>query len=225
VDATGTPERREVLFPVAECQILDTWRVTGLCGTGSHDFAVAEVFVPQAHSRPLGFAGAPGFTDLPRAPGPLYAFGAGVIPLTFAAVSLGIARGAVDAFLDLLTVGGPKDRLRDAALVQFDLGRAETQVDAARVFLVETVRELWASACAATLVTEDQIRRLTLVSAHAAFASARAVEALWYAHGAAAIFASNPLERRFRDAHVAAQRFSATAYQDAGRARLGATRG
>jgi hypothetical protein len=43
---------------------------------------------------------------------------------------------------------------------------------------------------------------------------------LWYAHGSSSIFASNPLERRFRDVHAAAQRFNVAIYQDAGRALL-----
>ena len=40
---------------------------------------------------------------------------------------------------------------------------------------------------------------------------------LWYAYGSSAIFAGNPLERRFRDAHTAAQRFNAAVYEQAGR--------
>jgi hypothetical protein len=47
------------------------------------------------------------------------------------------------------------------------------------------------------------------------------VEALWYAHGASSIFASNPLERRFRDVHAAAQRFNPAVFQQAGRRLLG----
>ena len=36
-------------------------------------------------------------------------------------------------------------------------------------------------------------------------------------YGSSAIFAGNPLERRFRDAHTAAQRFNAAVYEQAGR--------
>jgi hypothetical protein len=54
------------------------------------------------------------------------------------------------------------------------------------------------------------------VSAHVGFICAQAVEALWYAYGSSAIFTSNPLDRRFRDAHAAAQRFNASIYQQAG---------
>ena len=70
-------------------------------------------------------------------------------------------------------------------------------------------------------ITAAQRTLLTRASAHAAFVSAQVVEALWYAHGSSSIFTGNPLERRFRDAHTAAQRFSATVYVNAGQTLLG----
>ena len=63
--ASGAPEMRFVLFPRDEVEIIDTWRVSGLRGTGSHDFCIQDVFAPEAHS-------APAFVSTGAQPGPLY---------------------------------------------------------------------------------------------------------------------------------------------------------
>ena len=45
---TGTPMTRIFWVPAESATILDTWHVLGLRGTGSHDFSLADVFVPAA---------------------------------------------------------------------------------------------------------------------------------------------------------------------------------
>jgi indole-3-acetate monooxygenase len=39
-----------VYLPRNQVQILDTWDVSGLCATGSHDVVVENVFVPEAYT-------------------------------------------------------------------------------------------------------------------------------------------------------------------------------
>src|SRR5207244_13126241 len=46
----GQPETRYLFVPVAEAELLDTWHVRGLRGTGTHHFSVHEVFVPEERS-------------------------------------------------------------------------------------------------------------------------------------------------------------------------------
>ena len=48
--ADGSPVTRILFFPAADCEILDTSHSIGLRGTGSHDYAVSDVFVPSARS-------------------------------------------------------------------------------------------------------------------------------------------------------------------------------
>jgi indole-3-acetate monooxygenase len=82
----GTPESPIVIFPVSQCAIHDAWRVSGLRGTGSHDYSVEDLFVPKEHSLIA-------FTARPYQPGTLSAcpfitiFGASI-----AAPALGMAR-------------------------------------------------------------------------------------------------------------------------------------
>jgi alkylation response protein AidB-like acyl-CoA dehydrogenase len=213
LDAEGEPLQWYVYVPAADCWIIDTWHVTGLRGTGSHDVAVEDVFVPQDRSV------APRFVGPAREPSALYRFGRGLLPITFAAVSLGIARGAIDAFVELLTrPESPKSRLGESPRVLAQLSQAEARLRAARALLFEAVREAWATVCEPDVgLPEERRMALQLASAHAATASAQVVEMLWYAYGSSAIFAGNPLERRFRDAHTAAQRFNAAVYEQAGR--------
>ena len=50
LDASGAPLIRAMAFPPGAVRILPSWQVSGMRGTGSHDFEVADVFVPEHHS-------------------------------------------------------------------------------------------------------------------------------------------------------------------------------
>jgi alkylation response protein AidB-like acyl-CoA dehydrogenase len=207
--------------------------VIGLRGTGSHDFAVEEVFVPQEHSLPRSEP-----IQLQH-PGALYAFGAGrvpgttihspwigVAPIGFAAVCLGIARGAIDAFLELAGSKTPshgKALLRDNAVIQAQVGQAEATWRAARAYLLETVREVWETVQRAHVSTPEHQLELALAGTHVATLSTQVVEAVWNAAGASGVFIESPLERRFRDIHIAKQNIAIRAehYGTAGRMLLG----
>src|SRR5690242_8217039 len=94
MNPNGRPFVRTMVFPKAEAKIIDNWQVLGLRGTGSDSYAVEDYFVPQRRS-----AGRDNEAEL-REPGPLYKFTSGMIyAMSFAHVSMGIARGALDAFI------------------------------------------------------------------------------------------------------------------------------
>lgn len=215
----GVPETRFVFFPRSACQILDTWHVAGLRGTGSHDFVVEDVFVPEERTHPR--------SDWvpPRDGSPLYAFAAGQVPsadlarvasspwtiLTspgMAVVALGVARGAPDAFAELAAVKIPAGRvlvLRDEAIVQASFGRAEAKLRAARAFLYQTVAEVWRSVHeTGTRPAEAQVL-IRLASAHGSEVAAEVVEVVWKAAGTSAIVDGSPLDRRPRDVLVVGQ--------------------
>ncbi|MEM6557389.1 MAG: acyl-CoA dehydrogenase family protein, partial [Pseudomonadota bacterium] len=75
---SGRPDARMMIFPAAEVELIDTWHVMGLKGTGSGDLAVENVRVPTARSVSL-------VADKPLIDGALYKFPA------FGLLSLGVA--------------------------------------------------------------------------------------------------------------------------------------
>ena len=199
---SGMPDNRLMLFPAAAVRIIDTWNVAGLRGTGSHDIAVEDRFVPAAHSLSL-------LSDRPRAAGPLYAFPVfGLLALGIAAVALGIARRALDELIALAggkTPSGSRRVLAERPVIQAEVAEAEATLGAARAFLLETVGVAWDRAREAGAIDLRERARLRLAATHATLASARAVDLMYNAGGGTAVYAASPLQRCFRDIHVATQ--------------------
>ena len=117
----GQPEQLYLFVPAAEAELLDTWHVRGMRGTGTHHFAVKDVFVPA--ERTVLQSGAP-LLDT----GPLYQ-----IPRTLlfgsgdAAVALGVARSCLTAFFELAGAKTPRAMqatLRDQPMIQAAVGQS-----------------------------------------------------------------------------------------------------
>jgi alkylation response protein AidB-like acyl-CoA dehydrogenase len=193
---SGDP--RIVLFPPSECEIVDTWSVTGLRATGSHDVAVRDVFVPAKRSF--------WWADGPAHSSPLYRVR--FMLITHAAHALGIARAAIDALLSLAEQKLPTRTsvlLKDRALVQAQVAQAEALVHSARDFMCRTTLDAWQVACAEQDVSPRERVLLRLAMTTAVQNAAQAVDLMWAAAGGSPIYTSSPLERCFRDIHVATQ--------------------
>lgn len=92
VDADGRPLIRAMTFTPSQVAVLPSWDTSGMRGTGSHDFEVRDVLVPDQHTFSV-------ITDAPREAGALYRLPFGVLTeLPITAVAVGIARHALDAF-------------------------------------------------------------------------------------------------------------------------------
>jgi alkylation response protein AidB-like acyl-CoA dehydrogenase len=198
----GRPDVRTFFLPAGACEILDTWHTAGLRGTGSHDWRVADVFVPEERSLPLlredpRESGALSLGDFVASNGP-----------RVAAVALGLAREAIDTFTALARTKTPvlaTSPLAAQHTTHERVGRAEARLRSGRAFLYETLRELPRSPGWSEPLSEDLWARLRLASAHAAQSAAEAVDLMFNAAGTTAIYASSRLERCFRDVHVATQ--------------------
>jgi alkylation response protein AidB-like acyl-CoA dehydrogenase len=198
----GRPDIRTFCLPVGACEILDTWYTAGLRGTGSHDWQVTDVFVPEEQSFPVLF-------DSPSAPGCLSVrdFAAYNGPRV-AAVALGIARDAIDSFTALAMTKTPllaTSTLATQHTTHKRVGRAEALLRSGRAFLYETARELPHSPNWSEELSDDLRASIRLASAHAAQSAAEAVDLMFNAAGTTSIYASSRLERCFRDVHVATQ--------------------
>ncbi len=200
--ADGKPEIRYIFIPVAQAEMLDTWNTRGMRGTGTHHFAVDDVFVPAERS--VIAVGAPLVHD-----GPFYKF-----PRTLgfacgdSAVALGMARSCLDAFFELAGSKTPRyvqGLLREQPLVQLSVGQAEAALRSGRAFLMEAVADIWNEATTTGAVSLEKRAVVRLATTHGIRLAAQVIDAVYNASGATAAFDGNLLQRHFQDIHVITQ--------------------
>jgi alkylation response protein AidB-like acyl-CoA dehydrogenase len=198
----GRPDVRLCLFPASEAEVIDTWSVSGLRATGSHDIALADAIVPAKRTASV-------ISQDPVAAGPLYAFPVfGLLALTIAGVALGIGRAAIDDIVELAggkTPTASTRKLAERATTQSQIAQAEAGLRAARSFLYSAVGDAWQAAVAGAAVSVEQRVALRLAATHATTASAAVVDAAYNLGGGTSIYETSPLQRRFRDVHAATQ--------------------
>src|SRR5262245_4102681 len=220
----GEPDVRLFFIPIGQINLIETWDVSGLVGTGSHDVVIDQVFVPAAYTCEFK----PGMTPQgTRYQSPVYRY---VLYASFAlpigAVALGIAQGALDACLELAqskqpTVGTAL--LRGRSMFQVHVAEAVALVRSARAWVHTTIEPTWQSHLAHGKVTFDERAALLLAAANATRSAAAAVDILYTSAGASANYRSSPLQRALRDIHAATQHVGTAApqFQSAGRMILG----
>jgi alkylation response protein AidB-like acyl-CoA dehydrogenase len=203
LEASGVPEERTMLVRAEDVEWTDIWNTVGLRGTASDQFALNDFFVRSDHSITREF------DRECRESGPLYRMGSGTCyQVGFAGVACGIARGALDCFVDVArnkVARGTKSPLRDNAVVQSGLAQAEVNLRAARGFVLQSMAEIWKHLCAGALITVEQRITVRMAATHAIHKAREAVDFAYNAAGATAIFENHPLERRFRDIHTVTQ--------------------
>jgi alkylation response protein AidB-like acyl-CoA dehydrogenase len=221
--APGKPAFRTVLFPRASATITDIWQVVGLRGTGSDQYEIRDLFVPEERTFIRELAGW-------REPGPLYRLSMVYLhAVAFAAVALGIGRAMLDAFVELArhkrpTRGSFGQPLRENNAIQAHIGLAEARLRAARAYLLASARDAWAEA-AEMRDGEVSVERRVDMRAASTFAIGEAEKVCDIAYrlaGATAIFDRQPFERRFRDMHAVAQQIQGhlANYESIGQYRL-----
>jgi indole-3-acetate monooxygenase len=217
----GKPITYTALFPRARAQILDTWDVIGLKGTGSDSFVLSELFVPERFC-------------VRRTPGAIRRIDAPLYQLTpsmmyasgFASIALGIARATFDAFVsdarDSIPRGAKSSR-GDNSVMQAQVGRAEARITSSRMYLFGTIEECWAHLEAHGALPDDAVPRIRLASTWTIQQCREVVADLYVAAGAMSIFADNPFERRFRDIHTLCQQIQGHAahFESVGQVLLG----
>jgi alkylation response protein AidB-like acyl-CoA dehydrogenase len=143
-----------------------------------------------------------------------------------AGVSLGIARRALDEIRDLAQGKRPlfsAKTLAQSSVVQAELARAEAGLHAARAWLFGELNEAWNAVLAGGAVDLERRTRIRLATVHAAETAAKATDMAFTWAGGSSVYQSSPLERCWRDAHVATQHLmvSPRMYETLGRALLG----
>jgi alkylation response protein AidB-like acyl-CoA dehydrogenase len=214
----GSPVIRLMIFPRSDVSVIDTWRVSGLRGTGSHDFRVDDLFVPEQRAI-MGFGGTP------TQPGRLYGLPFTIFSVSLVGVPLGLARASIDALTELAGNKRPMDSrqlLKDKPAIQAAIGRAEATLRAARAFLFEAVQALW-DAAATSAPSLEQRALVRLAITHVAAAAKQVTEMMFESGGGTALYEDGRLARCSRDAQALAQHIALTSNNDefAGRVLLG----
>ena len=153
-DANGNPVQKTLVVPRERATISDVWYVIGLKGTGSDTYALTDVFVPEDYA--IGYHALNPAERYER--DPLYSFTIyQLFGSSFPAVALGIARAILDDFCDVAQTKistGQTSPLRDNAVIQSQVGVAQSQLAAARVFFFATWQEIWQAAQSGPLSLE-----------------------------------------------------------------------
>lgn len=202
-DANGNLIERTMLFRQEQLTWYDTWDVVGLRGTGSDTYTVTDLFVPEAYTVRRDVA------EERRIDDPFYRFtSTSAYSCGFAGVSMGIARGMLDALISLAQAKKPSHTartLRDSPVMHHLVAENEATLRSARAFVLEAIRD--GEACirqTGELSMEHKVL-MRLATTTAIQRAKKVAEFAYHEAGVTAIFASNAFERKMRDIHASAQ--------------------
>jgi len=196
------------VFRRSEAQIVEgSWDVSGLRATGSFDWTVDDVFLPER--RTMVHAGVPLDNQWSHWPGVSFALPAQAwVGPHHSAVITGIARAGIDALIALAadkTPRGRSGRLGDDPQVQDAVGRADTMLNAGRAYRTATVTELWNTVAAGEEPTREQRARCRLAAAYAADGAREAMDLMFRHGGSTSYRRESRLSECWRDLQVVGQ--------------------
>ncbi len=217
------PEMVFALLSPEEVRIVDTWKVTGLRATSSHDLRVEDTFVPAA--RTGGFTLANGPVAVRPSVLARFPFFCLLGLVQAPPVVLGVARHALDEFRELARAKERpfSGRLSEQVAAQAGIARAEALLRGGRSYWFETVRCAYDRVASGGELSLAERANLKLASLTAVENAVRAVDIAWRLAGSSAIFETEVLERCWRDAHTAAQHLQVQdgRWEEAGRILFG----
>jgi resorcinol 4-hydroxylase (FADH2) len=216
---SGNPLHEGAFFlvPIEEVEIIDTWFVCGLAGTGSKDIAAHDVFVPDR--RVLMFSDAragttPGakYYKNPLYKMPLLVHGASML----ASTAVGAARGALDSYGEMINSGrktrgalaGGQLPMAEFATVQLRYAEAASCVESAELILLTDMRNMTQKLYGGDEITVSDRIRCRRNQAYVTKLAVQAVEALNASTGGYGLHLDNPIQRAWRDANAVARHVS-----------------
>ncbi|MGB6763601.1 acyl-CoA dehydrogenase family protein [Mycobacterium sp.] len=199
----GIPDMRVAFLPREEVTFTDGWHVQGLKGTGSYDYNVADVFVPEYRTMPL-------FTREPVR-GNSAASHMGLMPVTaagHASFALGVAKSMLD---DVEELAASKVRMSDMATLasrqtfQKGLAHHVAAWRAARLLVLDAFAAAEAAVAAGNDLTPRMRADMRVAAVYATDTARAAAEWAHLAAGTTAIREGSRLERAFRDIYTGTQ--------------------
>jgi alkylation response protein AidB-like acyl-CoA dehydrogenase len=195
----GRPDWRFFFVPAGDVEILDTWHVSGLRGTASHDVTISDAVVPAERTVNPIFGVAP--HDAPHFRWPFFS----LVSSLFTGVPLGVARRALDEFAVLATT---KSRRSSAALAETEsvavaVAHTEGALRAARAFVVDAIGSAWEHALTGDRLRDEHRIAIRTASLHAMDTAVEVVDTVFALAGGGALYDTSPLQRCWRDIHAA----------------------
>jgi len=216
------PQHLRIVVPTSQAQIHDNWEVVGLRGTGSCEYSLSNVFVPQRFTWAGGEAG-------PQRGGPNFLLGRpGMQTTGHCGFALGVGRRALDAVTELAQskkrgYRGSTELVADRGSFQRFLGESDLRLRAARNLVLETIEEAWASVCQGITPLPPLQARMRASATYSTEVAADVVSQAFRFGGGTAMFSSHVLQKCLRDINAAAQHnmVSDRAYENHGQFALG----
>lgn len=203
MNADGTQHERSMLVRRDKVRFHDVWNVVGLRGTNSDTYTFDDLFVPEEH------AACRDSDEERRIDAPLYKFTTtNLYASGFAGVSMGIARGMLDAFTDMAkkkTAAATTRPMRESEVIQHGIATCEAKLRSAGAWLVEVLDEAYEVARTRGHITMDERAMVRLATTSAIHRAKEVAEWAYHEAGASAIMTGGPFERRMRDIHASAQ--------------------
>jgi indole-3-acetate monooxygenase len=213
---------RMVVLPRDQVVIHDNWQVAGLRGSGSCDYSIEDVFVPEE----MTFSLMDFILGKPVTDNPTLRLGLPAVTMSFhMGIPLGIARRALDEITTQALVKGrglPPSPLQTHPHFQFALGKAEVELASARALAFQLMSSVFAQAQAGRIPPPTQQAEARAAGTYITEVAQRVTAVAFQAAGGGALFDTNPLQRCFRDVYAAGQHFvvSQTSYRALGQFKL-----
>jgi 3-hydroxy-9,10-secoandrosta-1,3,5(10)-triene-9,17-dione monooxygenase len=211
-DGDSAAEHRIFLVPAHDYKIIDTWTALGLQGTGSHDVAIAEAFVPQhmtvtAASVAGGSTPGSGINPSPLYQIPVFA----LFPYVLSGIALGNAQACLDDYLEATRSRAAtfnNARLSELQSIQIKIAEASAKIDTARMIMRQACIDAQRDAAAGHIPDILEKNRYRRDGAFAVNLCTEAVSLLFAISGARGLYMSGDIQRRFRDAQAVAAHIS-----------------
>ena len=216
-DESATPAFVRLVAPTSDITVLDTWRTTGMRGSGSHDAEISDLFIPNEHS----VAPRPSNRSVPDDP---LRHPAWLLPKHMG-VPLGLVQAAHEEVVELShNRRAVRGALRDDPLTQSTLGETAARIGACRAYALSAADTAWQEVCATGSMSDRNRAQLRLAITYVHQECLRVMEQLYAIAGSTALYTErSTLDRRLRDMHAMNQHvvLGASNYAAAGRVLLG----
>jgi len=218
----GQPNVRMFFMPRDQWEIVDTWDVAGLRGSGSNDVRANGAYVAPKYAN-VDLVSLPAHYENPvfRIPVALR------LSYNKVAVALGVAKGALDMFIDLAQNKIPMmsaSTLKDRPIAQYRVAEAKARYRSVRAYVMETMNDVQEELKAGREFPSPLATQAArLACTHGANECMHVVDLLHNTAGTTGMRMYSPLERKLRDSHGCATHrwVSHQLYQDLGAILMG----